>query len=275
MTMKRKQIISNIILAVVLLVLGCMVCFPFFWMILSSFKTNLEIGQSVPTFLPQKPTTDNYSNLFENMQFGLYLKNTLLITAYSFVGVLFNAMAGYGFAKFNFKGKNVFFVLVLCTLMIPSQVTMIPIYVIMNQLKLINTFTGIVLPTLVSGFNIFLFRQFISTISDDFLEAAEIDGAGQAYIFSKIIMPLTKPILSLQIILTFISGWNSFLWPLIMSNDDSHYTLSVGLALMQNANSLDFGLLMAGATIMIIPVLIIYAIFQKQIIKGISLSSYK
>lgn len=273
--MKRKQMIHNGILAIILLVLGCMVCFPFFWMILSSFKTNLEIGQSVPTFLPQKPTTDNYSNLFRDMQFGLYLRNTLIITAYSFVGVLFNAMAGYGFAKFNFKGKNFFFVLVLCTLMIPSQVTMIPIYVIMNQLKLINTFTGIVLPTLISGFNIFLFRQFISTISDDFLEAAKIDGAGQSYIFSKIIMPLTKPILSLQIILTFISGWNSFLWPLIMSNDDSHYTLSVGLALLQNANSLDFGLLMAGATIMIIPVLIIYAIFQKQIIKGISLSSYK
>lgn len=273
--MKRKQKINNFVLTVILLLLGCMICFPFFWMILSSFKTNLEIGQSVPTLLPKKPTTDNYSNLFQNMRFGIYLRNTLLITAYSFVGVLFNAMAGYGFAKFQFKGKNFFFVLVLCTLMIPSQVTMIPLYVIMNQLKITDTFTGIVLPTLVSGFNIFLFRQFISTISDDFIEAAKIDGAGQSYIFVKIIMPLTKPILSLQIILTFISGWNSFLWPLIMSNDDRHYTLSVGLALLQNANSLDFGLLMAGATVMIIPVLIIYAIFQKQIIKGISLSSYK
>lgn len=273
--MKKKRMINNGVLAVILMILGCMVCFPFFWMILSSFKTNLEIGQSIPTFLPQKPTTDNYSNLFEDMQFGIYLRNTLVITAYSFVGVLFNAMAGYGFAKFDFKGKNFFFVLVLCTLMIPSQVTMIPIYVIMNQVRLTDTFTGIVLPTLVSGFNIFLFRQFISTISDDFLEAAKIDGAGQGYIFAKIIMPLTKPILSLQIILTFISGWNSFLWPLIMSNDDTHYTLSVGLALMQNMYSQDFGLLMAGATIMIIPVLVVYIIFQKQIIKGISLSNYK
>lgn len=273
--MKKKRMINNGVLAVILMILGCMVCFPFFWMILSSFKTNLEIGQSIPTFLPQKPTTDNYSNLFEDMQFGIYLRNTLIITAYSFVGVLLNAMAGYGFAKFDFKGKNFFFVLVLCTLMIPSQVTMIPIYVIMNQVKLTDTFTGIVLPTLVSGFNIFLFRQFISTISDDFLEAAKIDGAGQGYIFAKIIMPLTKPILSLQIILTFISGWNSFLWPLIMSNDDTHYTLSVGLALMQNMYSQDFGLLMAGTTIMIIPVLVVYIIFQKQIIKGISLSNYK
>ena len=273
--MKKKRMINNGVLAVILMILGCMVCFPFFWMILSSFKTNLEIGQSIPTFLPQKPTTDNYSNLFEDMQFGIYLRNTLIITAYSFVGVLLNAMAGYGFAKFDFKGKNFFFVLVLCTLMIPSQVTMIPIYVIMNQVKLTDTFTGIVLPTLVSGFNIFLFRQFISTISDDFLEAAKIDGAGQGYIFAKIIMPLTKPILSLQIISTFISGWNSFLWPLIMSNDDTHYTLSVGLALMQNMYSQDFGLLMAGATIMIIPVLVVYIIFQKQIIKGISLSNYK
>ncbi len=152
---------------------------------------------------------------------------------------------------------------------------MIPIYVIMNLAGLTDTYTGMVLPGLVSAFAIFLFRQFISTISDDFLEAAKIDGAGEAYIFTRIILPLTKPILSLQIVLTFINGWNSFLWPLIMSNDDKRYTLSVGLALMQNMYSQDYGLLMAGATIMIIPVIIVYAVFQKQIIRGISLSSYK
>ncbi len=273
--MKRKKMIENGILVFILFIVGCLVCFPFFWMILSSFKTNLEIGQSVPTFLPQNPTTANFEKLFEDMSFGVYLKNTLIITAYSLLGVLINSMAGYGFAKFRFKGKNVLFVIVLCTLMIPSQVTMIPIYVIMNLLGLTDTYTGMVLPGLVSAFSIFLFRQFIGTISDDFLEAAKIDGAGEAYIFTRIILPLTKPILSLQIVLTFINGWNSFLWPLIMSNDDKHYTLSVGLALMQNMYSQDYGLLMAGATIMIIPVIVVYAIFQKQIIKGISLSSYK
>lgn len=273
--MKRKKMIGNGILIIILFILGCLVCFPFFWMILSSLKTNLEIGQSVPTLFPQNPTTANFENLFEDMSFGVYLKNTVIITVYSLLGVLINSMAGYGFAKFKFKGKNILFVIVLCTLMIPAQVTMIPIYVIMNLIGLTDTYTGMVLPGLVSAFAIFLFRQFIGTISDDFIEAAKIDGAGQAYIFTRIIIPLTKPILSLQIVLTFINGWNSFLWPLIMSNDDKHYTLSVGLALMQNMYSQDYGLLMAGATIMIIPVIIIYAIFQKQIIRGISLSSYK
>lgn len=184
-------------------------------------------------------------------------------------------MAGYAFAKFQFKGKNFLFILVLSTMMIPAQVTMIPLYLLMSQMGLTNTYTGIVLPGLVNAFAIFLFRQFIGTISDDFLEAAKIDGAGEIYIFANIVIPLMKPVIFLQIILTFINGWNSFLWPLIMSNNDTHYTLSVGLALLQNASALDFGLLMAGATLMIIPVIIVYMIFQKQIIKGISLSNYK
>lgn len=273
--MKRKKMIYRGILDVILAIAGCIVCFPFIWMLLSSFKTNLEIGQSVPTLFPQDPTLANFEELFADMNFSGYLKNTLIITAYSFVGVLFNAMAGYGFAKFRFKGDKFLFVIVLATMMIPAQVTMIPMYLLMNMLGLTDTYTGIVLPGLASAFSIFLFRQFIGTISDDFLEAARIDGAGEGYIFLRLIIPLTKPIVSLQIILTFINGWNSFLWPLIMSNDDKHYTLSVGLALLQNMYSQDFGLLMAGATIMIIPVMIVYAVFQKQIIRGISLSGYK
>lgn len=273
--MKRRKKISKGILVVILLIIGCLVCFPFLWMMLSAFKTNLEIGQSVPTFFPQKPTLENFRKLFLGMNFSKYLGNTLIITIYSFLSVLINSMAGYGFAKFHFKGKNILFIIVLATMMIPAQVTMIPMYIVMNAVGLTDTYTGIVLPGLAAAFSIFLFRQFIGTISDDFLEAARIDGAGEAYLFARIIIPLTKPIVSLQIILTFINGWNAFLWPLIMSNDDSHYTLSVGLALLQNMYVQEFGLLMAGATLMIIPVIVVYGIFQKQIIKGISLSSYK
>lgn len=273
--MKTKKRVEEFILMAVLLAVGCFVCFPFAWMILSSFKTNLEIGQSIPTFFPKDPTVDNFKGLFADMNFTKYLNNTLWITLYSMLSVVINSMAGYAFAKYSFKGKKVLFVLVLTTMMIPAQVTMIPMYLVMNQIGLTDSFTGIVLPGLAGAFAIFLFRQFIGTISDDFLEAARIDGAGEIYIFGRIIVPLMKPIVSLQIILTFISGWNSFLWPLIMSNDDGHYTLSVGLALLQNMYSQDFALLMAGATVMIVPVIIIYAIFQKQIIKGISLSNYK
>ena len=192
--MKKKKMIGQGILIAVLLVIGCLVCFPFFWMILSSFKTNLEIGSTVPTLFPKNPTSENFRELFADMSFSKYLGNTLIVTLYSMFSVLFNSMAGYAFAKFRFRGQKFLFVLVLSTMMIPSQITMIPMYLLMNQTGLTDTFTGIVLPGLAGAFAIFLFRQFIGTISDDFLEAARIDGAGEIYIFTRIVVPLTKPI---------------------------------------------------------------------------------
>ena len=249
--------------------------FPF--LLDDSFFVQNQYGnrKSSADFFPEKPTLENFRRLFSDMNFGKYLKNTLIVTIYSMLGVLFNSMGGYAFAKFRFRGKRFLFVLVLSTMMIPAQVTMIPMYLMMNQAGLTDTYTGIVLPGLIGAFAIFLFRQFIETISDDFLEAARIDGAGEWYIFLLIVIPLMKPIVSLQIILTFINGWNSFLWPLIMSNDDIHYTLSVGLALLQSMHPQDFALLMTGAALMILPVIMVYAVFQKQIVKGISLSNYK
>ena len=156
---------------------------------------------------------------------ALYLKNTLIVTICSFAGLFLNAMAGYGFAKYDFKGKNKLFLLVLATMMIPGQVTMIPVYLLLNSVGLTNSLTGIILPGLVGAFGVFLFRQFMSTISDEMIEAARLDGANEWYIFFKIILPLTKPILAVQGILTFIGGWNSFLWPLIIANDEKYYTL--------------------------------------------------
>ena len=175
--MKRKRMIAQGILIAVLLVIGCLVCFPFFWMILSSFKTNLEIGSTIPTFFPENPTLDNFNELFADMNFSKYLGNTLIVTLYSMLSVLFNSMAGYAFAKFRFRGQRFLFIMVLATMMIPSQVTMIPMYLLMNQAGLTGTYTGI--------------------------------------------------------------------------------------ALLQNMYAQEFGLLMAGATVMIIPVIIVYAIFQK------------
>ncbi len=273
--MKSKKLLSQIIIIIFLLILGCCTCLPFVWMILSSFKTNAEIALAVPTLFPINPTLVNFLDLFTKVKFGLYLRTTLLVTLCAFLGLLFNAMAGYGFAKYSFKGEKVLFAIVLATMMIPNQVTMIPMYLLLHTVKLTNTLFGIVLPSLAGAFGIFLFRQFISTISDDFLEAARLDGAGEIYIFLKIILPLSKPILSVQCILTFVNGWNAFLWPLIVASDEKYYTLSVGLSLLQTQHAQNYSLLMAGAMVMIIPVIIIYFIFQKQIIKGISISSFK
>lgn len=254
---------------------GLLFLLPFIWMILSSFKPEGEIVQIPPTLWPKTFTMSNFNYLFENMNFGVYLKNTLIIVLFSFVGLLLNAIAGFGFAKYDFKGRNALFVLVLATMMIPSQVTMIPVYLILNSLGLTNTMTGIVLPGLVGAFAIFLFRQFMSTIPTELLEATRLDGASEYRIFLQIALPISKPILAVQAILTFIAGWNSFLWPLIIANDESLYTLSVGLSLLKGQYAANFGLQMAGATFMVAPVIVLFTYFQKHIIENFSISGMK
>lgn len=266
---------TRIIIGIVLGIWGLTTVVPFVWMLLSAFKTNAEIVSITGGFLPETWTLDNFRELFVRLNFDVYLKNTIIITLLSFVGLFFNAFAGYGFAKYDFKGKNFLFLLVLATMMIPGQVTMIPVYLILNTLNLTNSYLGIVLPTLSSAFGIFLFRQFFSSISDEMLEAARLDGASEYEIFFKIALPLSRPILAVQGILTFIGGWNSFLWPLIIANDQSYYTLSVGLQLLQGQHATNYALQMAGSAFMVIPILIIFVIFQKYILQGFDISGEK
>ncbi|WP_404405759.1 carbohydrate ABC transporter permease [Jeotgalibacillus malaysiensis] len=272
-TSKNKT--ERILVTLLLIVGGLVVSLPFIWMITSSFKPESEILQMPPTLFPENPTIQNYINLFTTMNFGVYLRNTLIIVLLSFVGLLFNAMAGYGFAKYNFKGKEKLFILVLATMMIPGQVTMIPVYLLLNEMGLINTMAGIVLPGLAAAFSIFLFRMFMQTIPTDLIEAARLDGAGEFYIFFRLIMPVSKPIFAVQGILTFIAAWNSFLWPLIIANDESLYTLSVGLSLLKGQYASNFALQMAGAAFMVIPIMIIFSFFQKYIVEGFTTSGIK
>lgn len=254
---------------------GLLVAIPFIWMILSAFKPESEVLQLTPTLWPETFTAENFVYLFENMNFGVYLKNTIIVVLCSFVGLFFNAMAGYAFAKYKFKGRDKLFYLVLATMMIPGQVTMIPVYLILNQMGLTNTMAGVVLPGLVGAFSIFLFRQFMSTIPDELLEAARLDGASEFRVFMQLILPISKPIMAVQGILTFIAGWNSFLWPLIIANDESLYTLSVGLSLLKGQYGGNFALQMAGSTFMVVPIVIIFIIFQKHIIEGYTISGMK
>ncbi|WP_408631605.1 carbohydrate ABC transporter permease [Metabacillus kandeliae] len=254
---------------------GLLFALPFIWMILSAFKSESEVLQLTPSLFPKEFTLDNFKNLFENMNFAVYLKNTIIVVICSFAGLFLNAMAGYAFAKHRFRGKEKLFYLVLATMMIPGQVTMIPVYLILNQLHLVNTMAGIVLPGLVGAFSIFLFRQFMTTIPDELLEAARLDGAGEFRVFMQIILPMSRPILAVQGILTFIAGWNSFLWPLIIANDESLYTLSVGLSLLKGQYNSNFALQMAGSTFMVVPIVIIFIIFQRHIIDGYNISGMK
>ena len=265
----------TLIVLIALLVGALITAFPFMWMLLASFKPQREALDFPPTLLPIAPTIEHYVTLFAELDFGRYLVNTLLVVAISFVGLLIMAMAGYGFAKFEFHGRRWMFFLVLATMMIPVQVTMIPTFLILNSMKLTNTLAGIALPTLVSGFNIFLFRQFMSTIPDEMLEAARLDGAGEMRIFLSIVVPLAVPIFAVQAVLTFIAGWNSFLWPLIIANDQKLYTLSVGLSLLNQQLAVNPSLQMAAAALMVMPMFIVFVIFQRYIVQGFTLSGLK
>ena len=267
--------IERTVITVIMIAFGFVLAVPFIWMIFSAFKPASEALLFPPTFIPRHPTLSNFIDLFTNLKFGVYLKNTLIVVLWSMVGLIFNTMAGYGFAKFHFKGKNVVFYIVLATMMIPGQVTMIPVYLILNQLHLTNTMAGIVLPSMAVAFNIFLIRQFMSTIPDELIEAARLDGAGEFYIFFRLIIPLAKPIIAVQVILTFIASWNSFLWPLIVANDDNLYTLSVGLSLLKGQYTENYGLQMAGSAFMVVPILIIFMFFQKYLVRGFNMTGIK
>jgi multiple sugar transport system permease protein len=244
-------------------------------MLSGSVKPESEVLDIPPTFWPKDFTWGNYTELFNSLNFGVYLSNTLLVVALSFVGLLLRAMAGYGFARFNFPGKNVLYVIVLATMMIPDQVTMIPTYLILNAVGLTNTIPGIVLPGLISAFNVFLFRQFFTTIPDELLEAARLDGASEVRIFLQVVLPVSGPIMGIQAILTFIASWNSFLWPLIVATDQDNYTLSVGLALLEGQYSTNYGVLMAGAAVMVLPILVVFALCQRYIVRGFMMSGLK
>ncbi len=254
---------------------GLAMALPFIWMLLSSFKTESEALAVPPTLFPKTFSFQSYIGLFERLDFGVYLTNTLIVVLFSMLGLLLDTMAGYAFAKFRFRGNRALFVLVLATMMIPGQVKMIPMYIIVSEMNLTNTMAGIVIPGLASAFNIFLVRQFMSTIPDELLEAARLDGAGEFRIFATMILALSKSVLAVQAIFTFIGAWNSFLWPLIVANDDALFTLSVGMSLLKGQYSTDFALQMAGSAFMVIPVLIVYTVFQRYIIQGFNLSGLK
>jgi multiple sugar transport system permease protein len=272
---RRRGRALTVVIGVVLGLGALITAFPFLWMVASSVKPRSESVAYPPQLLPQQPTFEFYVQLFSELDFGKYLVNTIAVVLIGMVGLIFMAMAGYGFAKFSFRGKEPLFFLVLVTMMIPVQVTMIPTYLILNGLQLTNTLLGIALPTLVSGFSVFLFRQFMVTLPTEMLEAARIDGAGEARIFWQIVLPLSKPILAVQVVLTFIAGWNSFLWPLIIANDQNLYTLSVGIALLNQQIATNPSLQMAASTLMVVPILIVFVAFQRYVVQGFALSGLK
>jgi multiple sugar transport system permease protein len=250
---------------------------PFVWMILGSFKTTGELRQVPPTVIPEEPTLANYRELFDRLDFPRYFFNSAVVALAVTAGnLLFCSMLGYALAKLEFAGKRVVFVLVLATLMVPSIVTFMPLFVLISNMGLVNTHAGLILPFVVGALGVFLMRQFIDGIPDELLDAARIDGAGEYTIFFKIVLPLCGPALATLAILTFLGSWNSFLWPLVVASTENMYTLPVAVALFsigQNEN--DVGLQMAGAAVVVLPVVLLFLAMQRYIIQGIATTGIK
>lgn len=250
---------------------------PFIWMVLGSLKPNVELRQSPPTWLPENPSLDNYTQLFSRLSFTTYFMNSTIVALVVTAGnLLFCSMLGYALALLNFRGKNVVFVAVLGTLMIPGVVTFVPLFVLVANAGLVDTLPGLFLPFLVAPFGVFLMRQFILGLPRDLLDAGRVDGASELRIFARIILPLCGPALATLGILTFLGSWNNFLWPLVVAQTEDSYTLPVALALYSKGeNATNYGLLLAGATVVVIPVLLIFLAFQRKVIEGIATTGIK
>jgi multiple sugar transport system permease protein len=261
-----------------LLILGILLMVgPFLWMLLGSLKPQAEFLVSPPTFLPKAGTTDNYERLFGQLDFPRFFFNSSVVALVVTVGnIVFCPMLGYSLAKLNWRGKRLIMGLVLATLMVPAGITLIPNFVLMRNLGLVNTYPGLILPFLVGPFGVFLTRQFMYGIPDELLEAARMDGASEWRIFWQIVIPLTVPVLATLGILTFLGSWNSFLYPLVMAQEPGMYTLPVALATFATGqHQADHGMLMAGSVVLVVPVLIVFVLFQRWITEGIATTGIK
>lgn len=250
---------------------------PFVWMLVGSFKTEREIRQVPPTWLPENATLANYGTLFDRLDFPTYFTNSAVVAILTTVGnLLFCSAAGYALAKLRFPGKRVLFAVVLGTIMVPSIVTMVPLFVLSSNLGLVNTLAGLILPFLAQAFGVFLMRQFITSIPNDLLEAARIDGASELRIYAQIVLPLCRPALATLGILTFLASWNNFLWPLISATTEDSYTLPVALALYAiGENRTDYDILLAGSVVVVVPVLVVFILLQRHFVRGIATTGLK
>ena len=250
---------------------------PFLWMVVSSIKPEAEVRAIPPTWWPQTVTLENYESLFRRLDFPVYFLNSTLVALAVTVGnVMFGAMLGYALAKLDFPGKRAMFALVLVTLMIPGVVTFVPLFILTTNLGLTNTLTGMFLPFLAGPIGVFLMRQFISGLPDELIQAARVDGAGELRIFFSVILPLCGPALATLGILTFLSSWNNFLWPLVVASTEDMYTLPVALALFATGQQeSNLALQLAGATVVVLPVIALFFALQRYVIQGIATTGIK
>ena len=259
------------------LVLGALAALtPMVWMVSASLMPTGDASTYPPRLFPRAVTLSHYADLFTRLSLGRYLLNSALIAfAVTAVSLVINSMAGYAFAKLRFRGREKAFRMLVTGLVIPVQVSMLPLFLLMKQLGLVNTYWGVIIPSLASIFGIFLIRQYALSVPDELLDAARIDGAGELRIYTSIVLPVIRPILATLAIWTFLTTWNDFMWPLVVLSDQSKYTLPVALASLVGEHVQDTELMMAGSVLTVFPVLLVFLVLQRYYIEGVMLGSVK
>ena len=272
----KTRLLPSLVVHALLVLLAVASLAPLLWMLSVSFMQTGEASHVPPPLLPTHATFDNYRELFVRAGMGRFLFNSFLISSCVMVlSVLFNTLAGYAFAKLRFKGRDRTFQGLLAALVIPGQVAMMPLFLLLKQMGLVNTYMGAIVPGMAAIFGIFLVRQYARSIPDELLEAARIDGAGEWRIFFQIVLPALKPILVTLAIFSFLGAWNDFMWPLIILSDDRLQTLPVALASLSREQVMDYELMMAGSVVTIVPVLLLFLVLQRYYIQGLLLGSVK
>lgn len=286
--MKHRTIgwyISRILLHGFLMLLAVVFMFPFVWSLLTSLKTMPELFRPMPSgsladvveyLIPNFWRWENYQQVFDTVPFGRFYLNTIIVTiARTAGGVLIASLAGFAFSQLRFKGRDLIFFILLAGLMVPDQVLIVPRYILMREFGWLDSYQGLIVPLLFSAFGAFLLRQFFLGIPRDFYEAAAIEGANPFRIYWDIYMPLARPALSAFGFLTFLWSWNEFLWALTITNSTDMRVLSVGIALFEGQYNTNTAVMLAAANLSTIPLIILFMIFQKQLVEGIALTGVK
>ncbi|WP_232666660.1 carbohydrate ABC transporter permease [Pseudonocardia sp. TRM90224] len=272
----RTSRIGSVVTHAVLTVGAVLMIGPFLWQVLTALKSESEVTNVPPTFLPLEWVWDNFAEVFTSLPFGQQLVNSIIVAAACTIGQLaFCALGAYAFARLEFPGRGLLFALFLSVLMIPKQLLILPQYQIMSWLGLLNTLPALILPGVFSAFGTFLLRQFFMTIPKDLEEAAVLDGAGRFRIFYSVMLPLVKPALAALAVITMMHAWNDLLWPLVVNTDPATMPISAGLTSMQGQFRTNYPVLMAGSFMASIPMIVAYLALQRQFVQGIALSGVK
>ena len=272
----RRFLVEDGIRHLVLAPMALIIVFPILWMVLTSLKPSAETILWPPRLLPGAPTLANYKEVFLRWPFLRFFLNSLLVSGVSTAAILLtSSSAGYAFAKIKSRILNFLFFIVIATIIVPFESYMIPVYLLVNRLTWLDSFPGLILPFIIMAFGIFFMRQTILSIPDELIQAARIDGCSEFYIYLKIILPLSSGPLSALAIYAFLNVWGFFTWPLIITTTQTMYTTEIGLALFQNQFFIEYSLVTAGATVTALPLLLVFFVFQRRIITGITLTGLK